>query len=94
MCQAAVAASAVHASRSQPRSCPLLSGPTSSTLSSAANTPTTTPAGSSRSRFRHLSPEEMAEKRKKGECYFCPEIFIGTQVCNEQGVPNGVLQRR
>jgi hypothetical protein len=39
-----------------------------------------------RSRFRHLTPEEMADKRKKGECYFCPEKFSLGHKCASKGV--------
>jgi hypothetical protein len=48
---------------------------TTSTQASAANlqaTPTATPKCS---RFHRLLPDEMANKRKKGKCYFYPEIF-------------------
>jgi hypothetical protein len=36
--------------------------------------------------FRCLSPEEMADKRKKGECYFCPENFTPEHKCTMKGV--------
>jgi hypothetical protein len=44
------------------------------------------PAGLSRSHFCHLSLEEMAEKQKKGECYFCPEKFSQDHKCAMKGV--------
>jgi hypothetical protein len=31
---------------------------------------------STRPKFCHLSPEELTDKRKKGECYVCPEKFF------------------
>jgi hypothetical protein len=61
--------------------------PTSSSTSSAASNTSAAPlAGSTRSRFRSLSPEEMADKRKKGECYFCPEKFTPDHKCTMKGV--------
>jgi hypothetical protein len=39
-----------------------------------------------RSRFRRLTPEEMADKRKKGECYFCTEKFSLDHKCASKGV--------
>jgi hypothetical protein len=36
--------------------------------------------------FRRLSPEEMADKRKKGECYFCLEKFSLEHKCASKGV--------
>jgi hypothetical protein len=41
---------------------------------------------STRSRFRRLSPEEMADKRKKGECYFCSEKFTPDHKCATKGI--------
>jgi hypothetical protein len=38
-------------------------------------TPSTQP------KFRLLSPEELTDKRKKGECYFCPEKFTLNHIC-------------
>jgi hypothetical protein len=48
---------------------------TSNTPSAASNTSAAPSTGSTRSRFRCLSPEEMADKRKMGEYYFCPDKF-------------------
>jgi hypothetical protein len=44
------------------------------------------PARSLRSRFHRLSPEEMAEKWKKGECYFCLEKYSQDHKCVMKGV--------
>jgi hypothetical protein len=44
------------------------------------------PAPSVRSRFRRLTPDEMADKRRKGECYFCPENFSLDHKCAMKGV--------
>jgi hypothetical protein len=61
--------------------------PTTSSTSSAASNASATPSpGSTHSRFRRLSPEEMADKRKKGECYFCPEKFTPDHKCTMKGV--------
>jgi hypothetical protein len=38
------------------------------------------------SRFCHLSPEEMANKHKKDECYFCLEKFSLDHKCASKGV--------
>jgi hypothetical protein len=56
--------------------------------STTTSTPTTTPAGatSSKSRFRRLSPEEMVDKRKCGECYFYPEKFSVDHKCAMKGI--------
>jgi hypothetical protein len=48
--------------------------------------PTAPLAASGCSWFCLLSPEEMADKRKKGECYFCPEKFLHQHKCNMKGV--------
>jgi hypothetical protein len=61
----------------------------SATMSTTNSVPTTTPAGSTnstKSRFRRLSPQEMAEKRKRGECYFYPEKFTMDHKCAMKGV--------
>ncbi|WVZ92138.1 hypothetical protein U9M48_038225 [Paspalum notatum var. saurae] len=39
-----------------------------------------------RQRFRRLSPEEVADKRRKGECYFCSEKFSLDHKCASKGV--------
>ncbi|WVZ58543.1 LOW QUALITY PROTEIN: hypothetical protein U9M48_008809, partial [Paspalum notatum var. saurae] len=39
-----------------------------------------------RQRFRRLSPEEVADKRRKGECYFCSEKFSPDHKCASKGV--------
>ena len=38
-----------------------------------------------RSKLRRLSPEELAEKRKKQECFFCPEKYTPDHVCSKKG---------
>jgi hypothetical protein len=55
---------------------PYRARPTVSTMGSTATSTPATPTNSSKSHFHRLSPEEMAEKRKRGECYFCPENFF------------------
>jgi hypothetical protein len=63
--------------------------PTVSIGSTASSTPTTTTAGTAnptKPRFRHLSPEEMANKRKQGECYFCPKKFSADHKCAMTGL--------
>ncbi|KAJ1259396.1 hypothetical protein BS78_10G151600 [Paspalum vaginatum] len=37
-------------------------------------------------KFRRLSPEEMADKRRKGECYFCTEKFGPDHKCTSKGI--------
>ena len=39
-----------------------------------------------RPRFRRLLPEEIAEKRASGQCYFCPEKFSKDHKCAAKGV--------
>jgi hypothetical protein len=39
----------------------------------------------SRSRVRGLTPEEIAEKRANGQCYFCPEKFSCDHKCANRG---------
>jgi hypothetical protein len=57
-------------------------GSTSTTATSPAAlaTSTTWP------KFQCLSPDELAEKRKKGECYFCPEKFTQDHNCSMRRV--------
>jgi hypothetical protein len=55
---------------------PYRARPIVSTMGSTATSMPATPTNSSKSHFHRLSPEEMAEKRKRGECYFCPENFF------------------
>jgi hypothetical protein len=38
-----------------------------------------------RSRVRRLTPEEIAEKRANGQCYFCPEKFSRDHKCANRG---------
>jgi hypothetical protein len=57
--------------------------PSSTTSTSTTQAPTT---NSQRPRFRRLSPDEMADKRRKGECYFCPENFSLDHKCAMKGV--------
>ncbi|WVZ94190.1 hypothetical protein U9M48_040114 [Paspalum notatum var. saurae] len=42
--------------------------------------------GGSRPKFRRLSPEELAEKRRKGECFFCSEQFGPEHKCISKGI--------
>jgi hypothetical protein len=73
--EAAATVSSLLVTRSTPRPRPFAAASTTSTQASAANlqaTPTATPKCS---RFHRLLPDEMADKRKKGKCYFYPEIF-------------------
>jgi hypothetical protein len=65
---------------------PYRARPTVSTMGSTATSTPATPTNSSKSHFHRLSPEEMAEKRKRGECYFCPEIFSMDHKCAMKGV--------
>jgi hypothetical protein len=65
--------------------------PTSATTSTASPAPAasitaSSPAAMTHSRFRRQSPEEMADKRKKGECYFCLEKFSLDHMCASKGV--------
>lgn len=39
-----------------------------------------------RPRFRRLSPEEIAEKRANGQCYFCPKKFTKEHRCARKDV--------
>lgn len=39
-----------------------------------------------RSKFRHLSTEEMADRRAKGLCYNCPEKFHLNHTCSMKGI--------
>jgi hypothetical protein len=57
--------------------------PSSTASTSTTQAPTT---NSQRPRFRRLSPDEMVDKRRKGECYFCPEIFSLDHKCAMKGV--------
>jgi hypothetical protein len=79
-------ASSVSAAWSQPRSHFPLPGPTPSTLSATTSSPVAATTGSSCSKFCRLSPEEMANKRKKGECYSCPKKFSQEHKCAMKGV--------
>jgi hypothetical protein len=65
---------------------PYRARPTVSATGSTATSTQATPTNSSKSHFRRLSPEEMAEKRKRGECYFCPEKFSMDHKCAMKGV--------
>jgi len=38
-----------------------------------------------RPRFRRLTPEEIADKRANGQCYFCPEKFSRDHKCAARG---------
>jgi hypothetical protein len=51
-----------------------------------ANSSTTSRASMTHSTFHRLSPEEMADKRKKGKCYFCPRKFTPDHTCATKGV--------
>jgi hypothetical protein len=57
--------------------------PSSTASTSTTQAPTT---NSQWPRFRRLSPDEMADKRRKGECYFCPEFFSLDHKCAMKGV--------
>jgi hypothetical protein len=57
----------------------------SSTLAPASSMSTSSPAPSTRSHFHRLTPEEMADKRKKGECYFYMEKFSLDHKCASKG---------
>jgi hypothetical protein len=52
----------------------------------AASGSASSPAATTRSRFCRLSPDEMADKRKKGGCYFCPEKFSLDHKCASKGI--------
>lgn len=39
-----------------------------------------------RCKFRHLSTEEMADRRAKGLCYSCPEKFHRNHTCSMKGI--------
>jgi hypothetical protein len=91
------------ASRYMPHSRgPASGGSTTTTSTTTAPTvPSTTVSVSSssqvastRPRFRRLSPEEMADKRKKGECYFCTEKFSPEHKCASKGVFSHGIGRR
>lgn len=43
-------------------------------------------ATTARSKFRHLSTEEMADRRAKGLCYNCPEKFHRNHTCSMKGI--------
>jgi hypothetical protein len=58
----------------------------SSTPAPASSVFVSSPAPSTRSCFHRLTPEEMADKRKKGECYFCTEKFSLYHKCALKGV--------
>jgi len=55
---------------------------------SAASTPTSElpKTETAKPRFRRLSPEEIAENRANGQCYFCPEKFSKDHKCATKGV--------
>jgi hypothetical protein len=57
----------------------------SSTPAPASSVSTSSPSPSTHSRFRQLTPEEMADKRKE-ECYFCTEKFSLDHKCASKGV--------
>jgi hypothetical protein len=59
--------------------------PGSLTRAPAASGSTSSPAPSVRSRFRQLTPEEMADKRKKGKCYFCTKKLSLDHKCSSKG---------
>ena len=62
--------------------------PAATTTQAASSAPfaASAAAPSHRSRLRRLTPEEMAEKRKKNECYFCPEQYSVGHKCSTKGV--------
>jgi hypothetical protein len=60
-------------------------GASPSTPELAASTSASSLAAMTCSRFRCLTPEEMADKRKKGECYFCSEKFSLDHKCATKG---------
>lgn len=41
--------------------------------------------GAPRHRFKRLSPEELAEKRRNQECYFCTEKYSSDHKCANKG---------
>jgi hypothetical protein len=65
---------------------PVAPAASSTTLVSAASVSASSPATTICSRFRRLSPEEMADKCKKGECHFYPEKFSLDHKCASKGV--------
>jgi hypothetical protein len=83
------------APRYKPRSrCPASGGSTTmmSTVavpvvpSTAVSVSASSLAASTRPHFHHLSPEEMADKRKKGKCYFCLKKFSPEHKCASKEV--------
>jgi hypothetical protein len=70
-----VAATAPSLSVARPQHCswPLTMGHGVGSTSTTANSPAAPMTSIGRPKFRPLSPDELAEKPKKGECYFCPE---------------------
>jgi len=62
------------------------SGPGHHVLALPAPGGATKPDEPPRPRFRRLSPEEIAEKRASGQCYFCPEKFTKDHKCAAKGV--------
>jgi len=70
------------ASRTAPR--PRHTAPT--TQASASAPAATERPDDQRPRFRRLSPDEIAEKRLNGQCYFCPEKFTRDHKCARKGV--------
>ena len=57
----------------------------SSTVAPGGPPPDGKPEGP-RSRFRRLTPVEMQEKRRNGQCYFCPEPYNKEHQCAAKGV--------
>ncbi|WVZ68636.1 hypothetical protein U9M48_017555 [Paspalum notatum var. saurae] len=78
--QEAALAAAASTGRAPTRARPAAAGLT------PAAAPLAKPDGAQKSLFRRPSPEELAEKRRKGECYFCTEQFGPDHKCATKGV--------
>lgn len=64
----------------------LILPPAGPAVATPAAAPRPTTATGPCHRFKRLTPKEMAEKRRRQECYFCIEKYTADHKCAPKGV--------